>query len=166
MPPSKCSTFFSVSHNALHGALPPPPTPAHKNKAPNWKTTPPQWKVKPPYRKWFLEKKPKKSETVINTCVSIIKQHWKKMAEIPQECNFFTWSIQNFVRKVKQFVRKYYITRSIDLANKLYNARKFLISFYPICYWKMSCFIKKFCKQICRIKFNSIAYTLTCGCLH
>ena len=49
-------------------------------------------------------------ETVINTYVSLIKQHWKKMAEIPQECDFLTWSIQNFVRKEKQFVRKYYIT--------------------------------------------------------
>ena len=151
MPPSKCSTFFRVFHsggvaplypmiffqkapiktNAPHGA---PPHPARKNEAPTEKQPPPYWKVKPPSKKWFLEKKPKKSETVINIRVSIIKQHWKKMAEIPQECNFFTWSIQNFVRKVKQFVRKYYITRSIDLANKLYNARKFLISFYPICY--------------------------------
>ena len=32
------------------------------------------------------------------------------MAEIPQENDFLTWSIQNLVRKVKQFVRKYYIT--------------------------------------------------------
>ena len=53
---------------------------------------------------------PKKSETVINTCVSLIKQHWKKMAEIPQKHDFLTWSIQNFIRKVKQFVREYYIT--------------------------------------------------------
>ena len=52
-------------------------------------------------------KKTKKLETAINTCVSIIKQHWKKMAEIPQECDFLTWTIQNFVRKVKQIVRKY-----------------------------------------------------------
>ena len=37
----------------------------------------------------------------------LIKQHLKKMAEIPQKCDFVTWSIQNFVRKVKQFVRKY-----------------------------------------------------------
>ena len=29
------------------------------------------------------------------------------MAEIPQERDFLTWSIQNFARKVKQFVRKY-----------------------------------------------------------
>ena len=32
------------------------------------------------------------------------------MAEIPQERDFLTWSIQNLLRKVKQFVRKYYIT--------------------------------------------------------
>ena len=55
-------------------------------------------------------KNPEKSETVINTCVSTIKKHWKKMAEIPQERDFLTWGIQPFVRKVKQFVRKYHIT--------------------------------------------------------
>ena len=32
------------------------------------------------------------------------------MAEIPQERDFLTWGIQPFVRKVKQFVRKYHIT--------------------------------------------------------
>ena len=35
----------------------------------------------------------KKIETVIITCVSLIKQHWKKMAEIQQKCDFLTWSI-------------------------------------------------------------------------
>ena len=70
----------------------------------------------------------------------------EKMAEIPQECNIFTWSIQNFVRKVKQFVRKY-ITSLIDLVNKLYDIEKFLISFYVMCYIKFSYFIKKFCRQ-------------------
>ena len=33
---------------------------------------------------------------------------------------------QNVVRKVKQFVRKYYITWLIDLANKLYDVEKFI----------------------------------------
>ena len=52
--------------------------------------------------KLFLEKKKKKkSENVINTCVSLIKQHCQKMAEIPQKRDFLTWSIQNFVRKKK-----------------------------------------------------------------
>ena len=32
------------------------------------------------------------------------------MAEITQEHDFLTWGIQTFVRKVKQFVGKYYIT--------------------------------------------------------
>ena len=32
------------------------------------------------------------------------------MVESPQECDFITWSNQNFVRKVKQFVKKSYIT--------------------------------------------------------
>ena len=52
-------------------------------------------------------KNPKKSDTAINTCVSIIKQHWKKMVEIPQGHDFLTWGIQTFVKKVKQFVRKH-----------------------------------------------------------
>ena len=56
------------------------------------------------------------------------------MAEIPQKHNFLTLSIQNLVRKVKQFVRKYYNTWFIDLANKLYDTEKLLISFYVICY--------------------------------
>ena len=41
------------------------------------------------------------------------------MAENPQKRDFVTWTIQNIPRKVKQFVRKYYITWLIDLANKL-----------------------------------------------
>ena len=45
----------------------------------------------------------------IKTYAPSIKQHWKKIAEIPEKHDFLTWSIQNFVRKVKQFVRKYYI---------------------------------------------------------
>ena len=44
------------------------------------------------------------------------------MAEIPKEHDFLR-SFQNFVRKVKQFLRKYYITWLIDLANKLYNRK-------------------------------------------
>ena len=36
------------------------------------------------------------------------------MAEIPQEHDFLTWDTQTFVRKVKQFVRRYYIIWSID----------------------------------------------------
>ena len=63
-------------------------------------------KNKAPFQKIIPRKKtPQKSETVINNCVSLIKQQWKKMAE-----DFLTCSIRNFVRKVKQFVRKYYMT--------------------------------------------------------
>ena len=90
--------------------------------------------MKPPSRILFLEQNPEKSETVINNnCVLLLKQHWKKMAEIPQKRDFLTWSIQNFVRKVKQFVRKY-ITWLIDLANKIYDVEKLLISFYTMYY--------------------------------
>ena len=48
------------------------------------------------------------------------------MVEIPQTLDFLTWNIQTFVRKVKQFVRKYYISRLIYLANTLYEVEKFL----------------------------------------
>ena len=51
-----------------------------------------------------------KNQKLINTCVLLIKQHWKKMAEIPQKCDLLIWSIKHFIRKVKQFARKYYIT--------------------------------------------------------
>ena len=71
-------------------------------------------------------KKTPKNLKLINTCVSLIKQHWQKMIEIPQKHDFLTWSIQNFVRKVKQFVTKYYITWLIDLAEKLYDTEKFI----------------------------------------
>ena len=48
------------------------------------------------------------------------------MTEFPQKLNFLSWSIQVLVKKVKQFVRKYYITWLIDLGNKLYDVEKFL----------------------------------------
>ena len=56
------------------------------------------------------------------------------MAEIPQEFDFLTWTILNFVRRLKRFVKKIYTTWLIDLANKLYDLGKVLIPFYVICY--------------------------------
>ena len=111
-----CMTVSRVSHSV--GVTPPPSklipqwgAPHLKMKPPIWKINSPYWKVRSPSRKWFLEKNKKNWKLLlIYTCVSIIKQHWKKMGEIPQECDFLTWSIQNIVKKVKQFVRKYYIT--------------------------------------------------------
>ena len=47
------------------------------------------------------------------------------MTKIPQKRYFLTWNIQNFVRKVKQFVRKH-ITWLIDLPNKLYDVERFI----------------------------------------
>ena len=70
-PPSH--DFFKntpIKADAFHGV------PPFKNKAAHWK-------IKPPSRKWHLQKKPPKLETVINTCVSRIKQQWQKMVEIP-----------------------------------------------------------------------------------
>ena len=77
--------------------------------------------------------KPEKSKIANNTGASLLEQHWKKMAGITQKLDFLTWSIQNFIKKVKQFVTKYYITWLIDLANKLYDI-DFLTSFYAMCY--------------------------------
>ena len=76
----------------------------------NWNPNPSPLKSKVAFQETIPRRKTQKSETVINTCVSLIKQHWKKVAEIPQKRNFLTWSIQNFVRRKKQFVRKFYIT--------------------------------------------------------
>ena len=56
------------------------------------------------------------------------------MAEIPQKRDNLTWKILNFVRKVKQIVRKYCITWLIDLADKLWRRKNFLISFYAMSY--------------------------------
>ena len=48
------------------------------------------------------------------------------MAKSAQKSDFPTWSIQNFVKKVKQFAKRYYTTSLTDLANKLYGVEKFL----------------------------------------
>ena len=58
----------------LKNEPPPPPT------TPIWETNPPL-KSEAPFQEMIPRKKPQ--QTVINTCVSIMKQHWKKMAEIP-----------------------------------------------------------------------------------
>ena len=107
------------------------------------------------FQEMIPRKTTQKFKTVINTCVSPIKQCWQKMTEIPQKQDRKSWSIQNFVRKMKRFIRKYYVTGLIDVANKLYD-RKIIVSFLIS---SVSCFIKKFCKQICSIKFNLIACT-------
>ena len=45
----------------------------------------------------------------VSYSVTLIKQHLEKLVEIPEKRDFLTWSIKNLVRKVKQFVTKYYI---------------------------------------------------------
>ena len=76
-----------------------PPTPPHQNQCPLPMGCPPLKINAPPpptlksEASWNIEKKPEKLGTDINTCVSIIKQHWRKMAEIPQEHDFLTWGI-------------------------------------------------------------------------
>ena len=59
----------------------------------------------------ILEKNLEKSEkSLILVTVSLIKEHWKKVTDITQKRDFRAWSIHSFVEKVKQYVRKYYIT--------------------------------------------------------
>ena len=94
-----------IKTDAPHGV------PPLKNEASQLKNNRSPLKNEVPFQETIpWKKKSKKSETVINTCVSLIKQHWKKMAAISQKRNLLTWSIQRFIRKVKHFVRKYYIT--------------------------------------------------------
>ena len=50
----------------------------------------------------------------------------KATLQISQKRDFLTWNIQNFVRKMKHLVRIYYITRLIDLPNKLYDVETFI----------------------------------------
>ena len=104
----------------------------------------PPLKSEAPFQEMIPRKNHEKLETVINICISIIKQHWKKMAEIPQEHDFLTWSIQTFVRRVKQFVTKHYITWLITqfvvidiapLTVLFCNHSCFLISLSLICNW-------------------------------
>ena len=49
----------------------------------------------------MIPKNPEKSKTDISTCVSPTEQHWKKIVEIPQNCDFFNMSIQNFLGKAR-----------------------------------------------------------------
>ena len=104
---------------SFHDIFTPPPN--KFNVIPN--RPPSSLKSKAPFQEMIPRKK---IGNIINTCVLLIKQHWEKMTEIPQKRDYPTWSIQNFVKKVKQFAKKYYITSLTDLANKLYGAEEFL----------------------------------------
>ena len=84
-----------VSHNGggegggWHGGKPPPSldffTPSFiKVHSPPMGHLP-HAEVKPPFEEMIPGKK-----TVTNTCISLIKQHWKKVAEIPQKHDFLT----------------------------------------------------------------------------
>ena len=57
------------------------------------------------FHEMIPRKNPKKLETDIVSCVSLIKQHWKKVAEITKKWDFLSWRIQNFVREVKQLLQ-------------------------------------------------------------
>ena len=97
-PPSKPMAPPAMGHPHVKMKPPPPPPPLSEKQS-----TLTRWTPLPGND--CQKKNPEKLETIINTCASIIKQHWKKVAEILQERDFFTCSIQNLVRKVKQFVR-------------------------------------------------------------
>ena len=97
-PPSQSHNYFKKQKPIKNDALPHEALPLLKNKISlTDKQTPSIVKWGPHSRKWFL-KKPWKIRNCHNTCVSIIKQHWKKMAEIQQKHDFLTWNIQNFAR--------------------------------------------------------------------
>ena len=97
-PPSPSHDYFKKQKPIKNDALPHEALPLLKNKISlTDKQTPSIVKWGPHSRKWFL-KKPWKIRNCHNTCVSIIKQHWKKMAEIQQKHDFLTWNIQNFAR--------------------------------------------------------------------
>ena len=53
------------------------------------------------------------------------------MTEIPQKCDFLTWSIQNFVRKVKQFVRN-------KLSHVLHLHFALLLEIFSTSFWMMT----------------------------
>ena len=76
----------------------------------------PPIKNEAPFQKMILRKKNSKNLELSLILVFHSKTTLEK-EEIPQKRDFLTRSIQNFLRKVKQFVRKYYITWLIDLAN-------------------------------------------------
>ena len=105
-----CKLFFPCNAVVSSIIRIPAPIKADDPLPPSLKMKPPPLKSKVSFQERFLEKKPQNSETVVNTCVSLTKKHWKKITEIPQKRDFLTWSIQKFVRKVKQFLRKCYIT--------------------------------------------------------
>ena len=120
-PPSH--DFFwkpSIRTNDSH----PPPL---KNEAsPNWKTTP------PPHWKWNLllgndsYKKTPKNQRLIFT--------HKKTLEKDSTKTWFSCLEHSEFRKKSETIRKYYIIWLIDLANKLYDVEKFLISFWGMFY--------------------------------
>ena len=74
--------------------------PLIKSDAPQWVVPPPTLKneatpplkTKIPFKKIIPGKKTKKSETVIDTCILLIKQQCKKI-KIPQKRDLLTWSI-------------------------------------------------------------------------
>ena len=60
-----------------------------KMKLPQLETNPPPpVKSTAPILEMIPRKKTQKSEAFINTCVSLIKQQWKKMIKVPQKCDF------------------------------------------------------------------------------
>ena len=50
----------------------------------------PSLKSKALFQEMIPRKKQKKSETAINSYVSLMKKHWKKMAEIPEKHDIFS----------------------------------------------------------------------------
>ena len=54
-----------------------------------------------PPEEWFLEEKPKKSYLPLTLLFQSWNNTGKRWQKFQKECDFLTWSIQNFVKKVK-----------------------------------------------------------------
>ena len=68
-----------------------------------WNPLPPLLlKTEAPFQEMIPRKNPEKSETIINTSASMIKQHW--MADISQEQDFRTWAFKLLQEKWNSFL--------------------------------------------------------------
>ena len=93
-PPHRMVFFLTAPPPHQNQCPPPCGTPHLKKKPPcHLKNKPPPLKSEASFQEMIPREILEKSEIVINTCVSVIKQHGKMMAEIPQESDFITWSI-------------------------------------------------------------------------
>ena len=89
------------------GCPPPHPLNLKMKPPPSLETSPSLLKSKALFQEIIPRKKtPKNQKLPLILVFHSFNKTGKKMAEIWQKRDFLTWSIQNFVRKEKHFVRK------------------------------------------------------------